>query len=1812
MKIMKKLTQIRFLILLAGVAFAAVSCAQEDVVRTSKGGEALPVSVQIDTRSPGTPNAGTPADRKVSSLRILIYEKGELKWNFSPEELDTLDDDFENGVEDADTEITLDIVTGTYDFVFIANETSVVHDRFPDERLEVILSDNEQIKTLALLREVKTGHLTEGFTATGEYKPIPMVSHYPGVVVTADEYSVGSVSYPDPFDGGEIKTQATDGGAGNEWDVILNRIGIRLQVDLVLNAGQWETFKEIDVLNGRGRETLHLDNMTMGTWLLSRGDNSFFIWKNNPWSVDAHLPGLTSGVGQVTENSPSAGLTTISYTLILPEHALNAANNTEDNAIKLSALGKSGYISVGPLPDDPTKQDYSIPRNTFLKFTATVRQDEIVFSDIEVIDWGKEEVHITDRGIVVPQTGVHAAPGVLGVNSRTGELTLRGSVVYKGTPVATDKRNPGDADDATLSFGPISSDPVYMVYFQWGSLIGTSSEPDDTSFGREDIAWAPEQYDIQSLMASMTTPGEAAWNEIPFAGSEVQAIAPVWPATDALKGLGDPCVFADGGAFSDWKTPTSDPIPGNSIGMRSWALDAGSPFDIYNQPFDENGEQRSKYGARWIEEGVPTSGAVAGNGSGNPDWSMFLPAAGFRYSSDNSAAVGTVANQGIAGYYWSATPSWNVDLNSWTAHTMYIWDTGTDPTTSTVYRALPIRCVPGAVPQITAHDIEFDYWGGTKDLDVTSFAADGVTPVEWEVVGYDVDGDGYFNEEDDDDTPWIAIDPSNDEDGDTTPFIMAEARENEGSFNSGDQTLRTTAIKGTTAMRHDLSLDLDHPRRMERNTANTYIVNAGGYYKLPLVYGNAIEETKTGMGKENRKSYHVEGATAEQLSDFYGSSGIISSPRITGAVDATLVWSDAPGLVLVQPRITREGGFDFLSFDIPKKTIAQGNALVAVRDTDGKILWSWQIWVTPANNVNALDLDANVVHTTSVNGYGYNIIKDNLGHIPNRLEATYGMKPREMNVRIRQKGIPNPAIGNLVVWQDYGYAEPVQEGNTTYQWGRKDPMPIAGHDLGVMAYGYEIKHYYGNLPGGQLGTYLYSGMGEAPRNIENLSQLVSNPNIYFPYMGPYLGYYFAGATKFNLWDASAKTSRNDVDADVEKTVYDPSPAGYKMPANAAFSGLRSAGSNFDLYPEQGQTTNKIHFPPTPIRTGAGHNNFVGIGIQSMIWTATPYVFGSENNKSNAKLIGMNGADYSSMNYERAWGGIVRPIEDISPIAPPRNFVYAAPGVVGIRASHYEDLKTGRRKISDGTYELTLQGSSTYAKENVPEEYSFIEEKIAPQFGGLADEPVYAVYFKWGSTTAMLGEPGDTWSGMDDVVWADPTFNHGWSIGAAYESVHPSPANTINGDNDIAINRSRGMGDICSYLDGGGKWRTPSGGVAGWQLPGGNKPFSGNLEDYLTTEVETGAGAGNVAIVSADKSIFLPAGGIRDTSGSMTQEGSAGYYWSSTASDYNNSIYYNQGGMGGSALSFSKTILAEHSYTNFIFGYNVRCVSLTPEPKNYAIVVTTTYGAPNNVTKSPGDNQFLPGEQVTLTAPATDPTGYLFEGWELGSGVTHISGTLSGAQPGKEIKVTLNAGFNIGYVTAKYIVAPPGYTGGLWATANLSNQPVPGYEGKYFFEDSSTAYGMQFMWGMNKPHPDAAWAKPYYLTSLAAGTQLITPIISGDKEVYCKDSSWLPENDPCPPGWRVPTRSELDALPNKDSFLPLAGGIADTANSMLTFGQTHHQGTQARYWSRDQYDSNIDATFQYIYNTGDSGRVSSAPKAAWASVRCIRNADDPKK
>lgn len=153
--------------------------------------------------------------------------------------------------------------------------------------------------------------------------------------------------------------------------------------------------------------------------------------------------------------------------------------------------------------------------------------------------------------------------------------------------------------------------------------------------------------------------------------------------------------------------------------------------------------------------------------------------------------------------------------------------------------------------------------------------------------------------------------------------------------------LKNRSYLGSADNPHDLSYDYNG----QMNTANCYVVTHPGYYKIPLVYGNAIKN-----GATNSIAYGVDENGNRKSNTFVDHSGtVIDNPYITSkytANSASLVWQDAQNLV---SNIALSSDKKYIQFEITKENIEQGNAVIAVKNTDAIIMWSWHIWVTNKN-----------------------------------------------------------------------------------------------------------------------------------------------------------------------------------------------------------------------------------------------------------------------------------------------------------------------------------------------------------------------------------------------------------------------------------------------------------------------------------------------------------------------------------------------------------------------------------------------------------------------------------------------------------------------------------------------------------------------------------------------------------------------------------------------------------------------------------------------------------------------------------------------
>ena len=194
-------------------------------------------------------------------------------------------------------------------------------------------------------------------------------------------------------------------------------------------------------------------------------------------------------------------------------------------------------------------------------------------------------------------------------------------------------------------------------------------------------------------------------------------------------------------------------------------------------------------------------------------------------------------------------------------------------------------------------------------------------------------------------------------------------------------------------------------------------------------------------------------------------------------------------------------------------------------------IWSWHIWVT--------DRDLTPVEVTNFQNVTYKFMPVNLGW------CGFGNEwyaPRDVKARLKQAGGKSVELAfkqkQEVLANDYD----IKNGNNPYfQWGRKDPM-LPGNGIGDAD-----KTCY---PGSPEYKFKYGSEG---LNTNDIKEYIRNPhkfNINSIMDGKYL----------NLWSTdNDKTDAND--EVVIKSVYDPSPVGYSLPASNAFTGFTTTGGN---------------------------------------------------------------------------------------------------------------------------------------------------------------------------------------------------------------------------------------------------------------------------------------------------------------------------------------------------------------------------------------------------------------------------------------------------------------------------------------------------------------------------------------------------------------------------------------------------------------------------------------------------------------------------
>lgn len=229
---------------------------------------------------------------------------------------------------------------------------------------------------------------------------------------------------------------------------------------------------------------------------------------------------------------------------------------------------------------------------------------------------------------------------------------------------------------------------------------------------------------------------------------------------------------------------------------------------------------------------------------------------------------------------------------------------------------------------------------------------------------------------------------------------------------------------------------------------------------------------------------------------------------------ASLLWQTISGLVTVNNDATaRTSG----CFKVTASS-STGNAVVAVKNVSGTILWSWHIWVTNYNPD---------VTNESINGYVW--------------------MDRNLGALTKATGISDNTLDKC--------------GGLMYQWGRKDPFPgsdgkTTGDNATVLPiWSFALPSYSSaGLSTTQVDQYVYSADASLSP-IAYTNQL--NYSVKYPllFLQNWAG---SDATQAASYSTAGGLHSWGGEYGDPKSVYDPCPSGWRVPSGRRFSNTWSS------------------------------------------------------------------------------------------------------------------------------------------------------------------------------------------------------------------------------------------------------------------------------------------------------------------------------------------------------------------------------------------------------------------------------------------------------------------------------------------------------------------------------------------------------------------------------------------------------------------------------------------------------------------------------
>lgn len=291
---------------------------------------------------------------------------------------------------------------------------------------------------------------------------------------------------------------------------------------------------------------------------------------------------------------------------------------------------------------------------------------------------------------------------------------------------------------------------------------------------------------------------------------------------------------------------------------------------------------------------------------------------------------------------------------------------------------------------------------------------------------------------------------------------------------SGVRINNANAMTSHTGTQDLSTYDVFTKQSISRTTANCYIINGTGTFRIPCYYGNSVKNGSVNSGAMRGLDYN---GTAISTSNYYVKSGVAS--------DAVVLWRDSELSNVISNISYTQGNPGYIQFTVNKVSDGQaydngrlppGNVVIGLVNSSKQVIWQWHLFI---NSADQLDLDL-----------GYT----NWGYYASRPGGGFYIKFEQYS---------GSTVYNTTTLYKHWWGEDTnlngRKRSPRYVWGYPRPRPAANQ----------------TVADNNTGTYTY------PVETKNTT------------------------SHMNRWGGNGDT----------KTVFDPSPRGYRLPTYAELSAL---------------------------------------------------------------------------------------------------------------------------------------------------------------------------------------------------------------------------------------------------------------------------------------------------------------------------------------------------------------------------------------------------------------------------------------------------------------------------------------------------------------------------------------------------------------------------------------------------------------------------------------------------------------------------------